>query len=355
LSALNIQRKILFRIAGLLAILGLAVLIVGYDQFMRSTTTDFETAKTFHLYPTSSLEDLADSLSSNGIIRKKTGFVVFGKLSGWGDQIKAGHYEVEPGASNKDILNILRRGLQTPVHVRVPAGTRKERMIRGMAKDMAFSVEELTAAFADVDLASSLGTDTTHLWASMVPDTYFFYWLSDPEEVISRIRRRYDGLFEAAADSLESIPWDMNADEVIRLAGIVEWESSHVPEKPTIAGVYLNRLRDRWALQADPTVQYALMLLEGEKRRLFFKDYKLNHPYNTYKFRGLPPGPITNPTLTSIQAVLYPTTHSYYYFVAKGDGQHIFSRTLAEHRRNAQEYYRLMRERRAAQAAAKTP
>ena len=341
--------------AGVILLLGLTVALAGYDQFMRDATTGFEETRSFNLYPESSLEDLADSLSANGILKKRSGFVLFGQLTGWGDQIKAGHYEVEPGSSNRQIMDKIRRGLQTAVHVRVPAGTRKERMIRGMARDMAFSEADLTEAFNDSEFASELGTDTTHLWASMVPDTYFFYWLSTPEEVITRIRKRYDDIFQAASDSLESIPWNMTADEVIRLAGIVEWESSHVPEKPTIAGVYLNRLRDRWALQADPTIQYALMLIEGEKRRLFFKDYELNHPYNTYKYRGLPPGPITNPTLTSIQAVLYPASHNYYFFVAKGDGQHIFSRTLAEHRRNAQEYYRVMRERRAAQAATKDP
>jgi len=144
----------------------------------------------------------------------------------------------------------------------------------------------------------------------------------------------------------------MTPDEIVRLAGIVEWESAYVPEKATIAGVYLNRIRNKWKLDADPTVQYAVMKLEGDKRRLFFKDYRMDHPYNTYKFRGLPPGPITNPSLTSIQSVLKPESHRYFFFVAKGDGQHMFSRTLSEHTRKAREYYRLMQQRRAEQRKA---
>jgi len=104
-------------------------------------------------------------------------------------------------------------------------------------------------------------------------------------------------------------------------------------------------------LQADPTVQYAILELEGQKRRLFFADYRLAHPYNTYLVSGLPPGPVTNPSRESIRAVLDPEDHEYLYFVAKGDGGHTFSKTLSEHNRAAQAFYTLMRERRAAQAA----
>jgi UPF0755 protein len=140
---------------------------------------------------------------------------------------------------------------------------------------------------------------------------------------------------------------DLTPDEVLRMASIVEWESHHEPEKPTVAGVYLNRLHDGWPLQADPTVQYAVMQSEGQKRRLLYSDYQIDHPYNTYNYRGLPPGPVNNPSPSSINAVLHPEAHKYYFFVAKGDGTHLFSRTLREHNRNAQEYYRLMRQRRA--------
>lgn len=329
-------------------------MIAGYDLVFRSTTPEYDGKRSVNIRPETNLEGVAEGLVDTGILKKSSGFVLLGKLTGWGSQIKAGHYEFEMGVSNRDVLETLRRGLQEPVRVRVPAGTRKERMIRSMAAEMAFTEEELTSAFSDEELATEMSTDTTHLWSFMIPDTYFFYWLTDPADVVRRIKDRYDNLYASALDSLGSIPVDLTPDEVIRAAGIVEWESSYVPEKPRIAGVYLNRLKNRWALQADPTVQYIIMLDEGEKRRLFFRDYEIDHPYNTYKFRGLPPGPITNPTASSIQSIFYPEAHSYFYFVAKGDGQHIFSKTLAEHRRNAQEYYRVMRMRRAEQAAAES-
>ncbi len=130
------------------------------------------------------------------------------------------------------------------------------------------------------------------------------------------------------------------------MASIVQWETYTESEMPTVAGVYLNRLRNRWRLQADPTIQYALVELEGAKRRLFFRDYRLDHPYNTYLHGGLPPGPVTNPSKEAIRSVLNPEPHRYFYFVATGDGTHIFSRTLAEHRRNANAYLEVMRRRR---------
>ena len=341
---------------GLIAILiAIAVGLAGYDFLYRSATPDYEGGRSVRIHPDLPIQDVSERLVESGILKRASNFSLLARTTGWAEQIKAGHYEFESGVSNLDIIDRMRRGLQEPVNVRIPAGTRKERMIRAMATEMAFSEEELTQAFSDEALAEELATDTTHLWAFMVPDTYHFYWLTSPEDVIRRVKRRYDGIIEAGIDSLGTLPRNFTPDEVVRLAGIVEWETAHVPEKATVAGVYMNRLNNRWRLDADPTVQYAIMKIEGDKRRLFFRDYDLQHPYNTYRRGGLPPGPITNPSLTSIQSIIYPEKHRYFFFVATGDGTHIFSRTLSEHRRNAQEYYRVMRQRRAeaeAEAAA---
>lgn len=338
---------------GIIAVLiATAAGLAGYDFLYRSATPTFEGERSVNLHPDIEIDEVSRRLVDAGILEKAGPFSVLARVTGWAEQIKAGHYEFESGVSNLDVIDVLRRGLQEPVNVYIPPGTRKERMIRSMAAEMAFSKEELTAVFADTAFAAELATDTTHLWAFMVPDTYHFYWLTSPEDVVRRVKRRYDGIIEAGIDSLGVLPRNLSSNEVVRLAGIVEWETAHVPEKPTVSGVYMNRLNNGWRLDADPTVQYAIMKIEGDKRRLFFKDYDLQHPYNTYRRRGLPPGPITNPTVTSIQSILYPESHGYFFFVARGDGTHIFSRTLSEHRRRAQEYYRVMRERRAAAAAA---
>ncbi len=348
------MKKDLYKLGGITLLLAIVFVGAGYDLFLRNATPSFDETRYINIRPNSSLDEVGIGLVDAGILKKKNRFVWLGKITGLGSQIKAGHFEFREGVSNRDILDVLRRGLQEPVRVRIPAGTRKERLISAMASEMAFSEEDLARALSDDSLARDLSTDTNHLWGFMIPDTYSFYWLTEPEDVIRRVKDHFDSIIASAMDSLDAIPMDMTPEEIIRLAGIVEWESAHAPEKATIAGVYINRLRNRWALQADPTIQYAIMLSEGEKRRLRFKDYDLDDPFNTYKYRGLPPGPITNPGSTSIQSVLFPEEHRFFYFIAKGDGQHIFSRTLSEHRRNAQSYYRLMDQRRREQAAAES-
>ena len=128
--------------------------------------------------------------------------------------------------------------------------------------------------------------------------------------------------------------------EIVTLASIVEMEAKVADEKPRIAGLYLNRLSRNMLLQADPTVIYAV----GERRRLLFKDYRVDHPYNTYLYAGLPPGPITNPDESSIRAVLQPEEHDYFYMVASPNGSHRFSRTFEEHRQASEEWRRWIQE-----------
>jgi UPF0755 protein len=342
----SIRRRLF--VAG--ALLAAALLAAAVDLFLLSATPGFDGVRVVNIRPGVELRQVADSLAGAGILERTTGFRWLARLTGWGDQIKAGHYEFESGVSNRDVLDVLRKGLQTPVRLRIPSGARRERIVQALAGPMAYSEDDVREALADSAFSASLATDTTHLWAYMLPETYFFYWLTPERDVIRRIKETTSSRISASIDSSRGVPLNMTEDEIIRLAGIVEWETAHVPEKKTVAGVYINRLRDHWALQADPTIQYALIQLEGSKRRLLFRDYEIDHPYNTYRYRGLPPGPITNPSESSIEAVINPESHRYYYFVARGDGRHIFSRTLAEHRRNANEYYRVMRERRAAQA-----
>ncbi len=327
-------------------------LLTGYLVAFSSVTQKYDIARSVLIPRGSDLDEVADSLTSGGILDKRRSFMVFARLSGWGHQVKAGHYIIESGSSSRDILDQLRRGLQEPVRVQVPAGTRKERLARALSQNMAFSSKDMLSVFRDSSFSAELQTDTTQLFGFILPETYFFYWLTSPEDVVRKIKASADTLIantrtrwdSTSADLSPGLAQKMSAEEVLRLAAIVEWETAHAPEKARIAGVYLNRIRNGWPLQADPTIQFAVMQLEGEKRRLLYRDYDLRHPYNTYNYRGLPPGPITNPSASSIRAVLGPEEHRFFYFVAAGDGTHIFSRTLSEHNRRANEYRRLMRE-----------
>ena len=321
----------------------LLALLTFYFLILASNTTGFQDSRNVQIPRGASFEDALDELQRQDIVARRRSLSLLGRLTGWGDQVKAGNYAFESGASNYDILQTLRRGLQTPVRVVIPPGSRKDVIAAVVAREMAFEKQDFLAALGDSSLAAELGTDTLHMFSYLLPETYFFYWLTSPEDVIWKVKKSFDSFYESNAEG--GNPQSLTMDEVLRVASLVEWESDLLHERPTIAGVYLNRLRDGWLLQADPTVQFALIEIEGQKRRLFFRDYKIDHPFNTYIIRGLPPGPVTNPAPTAVAAALHPEEHNYYYFVATGDGGHLFSRTLREHNSAAAAYYRRLRER----------
>ena len=334
------RKNLLIGIAVLL-LLGLLAASAGAWIVFSSNTETYEEPRSLYIPRGAEFEQIVDSLNTRDIIASAATFSWMAKLTGWGAQIDAGHYRIPSGASNYNILSKLRRGEQDPVRVTIPPGTRPEVVAAVAARDMAFPADSFLAALNDTSLARSLGTDTTHLFGYMLPETYSFYWLTSEERVITRIKEHFDNFFTAEmaarADSL-----GLTTDEVVSLAAIVQWETSLNSEKPRVAGVYLNRLRIGMALQADPTVQYALLETEGQKRRLRYVDYDIEHPYNTYNFRGLPPGPITNPSASSIRAVVNAEDHDYLYFVANIEGGHTFNETLRAHNRDARAFHRAL-------------
>ena len=316
---------------------------------VRPNTPDFEGSRTVRIPPGSEFEAVIDSLHANGILRRAGTFRLMARTTGWGDQIKAGHYAFPAGVSNHDMLSVLRRGLQEPVRLTIPPGVRPEVAAAVAARNMFFSPEDFSAALADTQLAAAFRTDTAGLFGYMLPETYHFYWLSSAERAVRTITETFDAFFErelrAGADSL-----GLSKRDVATLASIIEWEALRVEEKPMISGVYHNRLRIGMKLDADPTIQYIILQQEGSKRRLLYSDYRIPHPFNTYLHGGLPPAPLNNPSASSLRAAVAPARHDFLYFVATGDGTHHFSRTLTEHLRAARRYHALMRQRRAEQA-----
>ena len=346
------------------ALLGLAVAAAGAWVAFAPNTPGFEDARGVRL-PTRSFEAAADSLEAAGLLASRGSFELFARLTGWDEQVKPGHYRFEAGASNWDLLDKIRKGLEDPVLVTIPPGTRPEVLAAVLRRDLGTDSTAVADAFRDPELAAELGTDTLHLFGHMRPNTFDIYWTTDAEEAVRRIHRWYERFWTDAREA-KARALGLTPDEVLTLASIVEWEARVPEERPRIAGVYLNRLLGRTAagrmrLQADPTVQYALMRSDGgPMRRLLRADYRFPHPYNTYLIDGLPPGPITNPSESSIDAVLDNEAHDYLFFVAEpgGSGRHRFTRTAAEHNRAAAEWsawlseqVRLRRAREAAERA----
>ena len=336
--------KILIKVGLALLLAGLLAGGAGAYLLFAPNTSVYEGERSVKIPPGTGFDAAVDSLDAAGVLGLDRSFRWVARATGWGSQIKAGHYTFEAGQSNYDLLNTLRKGLQTPIRLTIPPGTRPEVIAAVAGRDLYAGPEAFAAALRDPALAEALGTDTLHLFAYMLPETYFFYWLTDAETVVRRVKEQFDGFFdEAMRQKAEAL--NLSVGDVLSLAAIVEWETSVEEEKARVAGVYLNRLRRGWPLQADPTVQYAVIEREGQKRRLLFRDYDIQHPYNTYQFTGLPPGPVTNPSPSSIRAVLDAEEHDYMYFVARPEGGHAFNETLAGHNRDANRLRRYLRER----------
>ena len=335
------SRSLLGLVVAVLFLGGLVAGVGGAIVF-GPNTTGYDAPRSVFLPRNPSLDAAIDSLDRAEILAAPASFRLVATATGWGDQIKSGHYRIPPRSSNYRMLDKLRRGLQDPVRVMIPAGRRTDDLAEAMGRVLERDVEAFHTVFHDTTLARELGTTPSRLFGYMLPETYEFYWQTPPETVVRRVKRAFDRFYErelaAAADSL-----GFTKREVVTLASIVEKEALFDREKPRIAGVYWNRLERGWPLQADPTVQYALMD-RGDERvtRVLYKHLEIDHPYNTYQIQGLPPGPIANPSPSSLRAAASPERHEYFYFAADGTGGHTFSRTLREHNRAAEKYQQML-------------
>lgn len=333
--------RLLSLVAVLLFLVG-GIVGTGGALVFGPNTTAYDAPRSVYLPRDVSLDAALDSLDRAGILASPRTFRLVAGATGWGGQIKSGHYRILPRSSNYQMLGKLRRGLQDPVRVRIPSGRRTHALAETMGRALRRDADAFRTAIRDTSLARDLGTTPDRLFGYMLPNTYEFYWQTSPETVVRRVKRAFDRFYErrleAQADSV-----GLSTREVVTLASIVEQEALIDTEKPTIAGVYVNRLERGWPLQADPTVQYALIDTgTGRVTRVLHEHLEIDHPYNTYQIQGLPPGPIATPSPSSLRAAANPERHEYFYFTADGTGGHTFSRTLREHNRAAEKYQRML-------------
>ena len=269
----------------------------------------------------------ADSLARAGIIRSARLFRLYAKLRGVDREIKPGTYMLPRGSSYGSALDALRAGKGLVSTITIPEGYALSQILPLLATRLGLSPESLAVAVRDTALLHRLDVPTPTLEGYLFPDTYIFSAGTTARGAIGAMVRRFEQVWEPAwTQRLDTIA--MSRHDVVTLASIVEKEARLAPERPVIAAVYMNRLRDRMLLQADPTVQYAL----GEHQsRVLYKHLEVSSPYNTYKHPGLPPGPIASPGRASLAATLYPANVPYKYFVALPDGHHEFRTDLAGH------------------------
>ncbi|MEW6509421.1 MAG: endolytic transglycosylase MltG [Bacteroidota bacterium] len=323
------RRSLLIGGGVLLALLGGAI-GAGLWVFYGGNYFDQGNERVFTVNRGESFISVVDSLEAQGIIRSRELFVFVAKVYGGTERIQAGKYGLVSGISNAELFQMLRSGKGNMlIHVTIPEGSR----IRVQARLFARTLGIDSAAYArhafDPSFAAALRIRQPSLEGYLLPDTYGFHWEQDERDIL---RRQVDNFRAFFADSLEqraaTFGWDVHT--MLTFASIVEGEAVLDEERAIIAGVYHNRLRRGMKLEADPTIQY---LLPDGPRRVLYSDLKADNPYNTYRYPGLPPGPVNNPGRASILASLYPVRHDYLFFVANGKGGHWFTRTYDDHLR----------------------
>jgi UPF0755 protein len=277
----------------------------------------------------STLNDVADSLAAADVVGSPLLFRAYARLVRAERDLKAGTYEMRTGSSWPTALGRLTRGEVVTEALTIPEGFQLAQMAPRIAELTGAPAETVLAALRDEALIERLGVPGPGLEGYLFPDTYRFASGVAVERVIETMGRRYRAIWTPERRARLDAS-GMTEREAVTLASIVQAEARQVPEMRRIAGVYRNRLDAGWLLQADPTVLYAL---GGYRARLLYAaiDSVQNHPYNTYGTAGLPPGPIGAPGELAIDAALGPEAHDYMYFVARADGSHVFTRTLAEH------------------------
>lgn len=273
-------------------------------------------------------KQFTDSLEAHHLIRHKQIFLLLGKLSGKDTRLQAGRFEIPKGMSEWQLLKFLENPPRARIKVTLPEGILSSRMAGILAKRLGIDSSRFCQLVYDSAFASSLVPGVPNLEGYLQPETYFFEWKTPEEEIIKYLVKQTLQIFEPDSIQQQLKKLGMTPREILTLASIIEGEVMVDSERVYISSVYHNRLRKGWRLQADPTIQFAI---PGPPRRLLKKDLEIDSPYNTYKYRGLPPGPINNPGKESILAALFPKKTKYLYMVAIGDGRHKFSRTLKEH------------------------
>lgn len=252
--------------------------------------------------------------------------------------IRPGRFEIQSGWSNRKLIQHLRSGKQASVNLVL----NNERLISEVAGKISSFIEadsmEILNALQSPNLAEKLGLTPETMMTIFIPNTYRVYWNASPEKLIDRLVAERNKFWEGNQREAKREKLGLTREEVYTLASIVEKETNYNPEKPTVAGVYLNRLRKDIALQADPTVVFANQ--DFTIRRVLNRHLEKDSPYNTYKYPGLPPGPIAMASISSIDAVLENKQHKYIYFCAKPDnsGQHAFAKNLTAHNANARKF-----------------
>jgi UPF0755 protein len=301
-----------------------AALAFGWLHFARGPA---DTPTVIQVRPGMTFGVLIDSLAARGVVRHPVLFRAAARLAGIDRQLHIGLYEFAPAASPYDVLRRLARHEQVNVQFTVVEGATMSEFLPLVAGVLELPLDALTRAAGDPARIRRMGSPTDRLEGYLFPETYTVPWGADAGTVVDAMLAQFETVWDRVRSGYGGT---LSRHQAVTLASLIEAEAKDGAERGRISSVFHNRLERRMRLQCDPTVIYAM---GGLDRPLLRKDWQYQSPYNTYVVAGLPPGPICSPGEASLRAALYPETTEYLYFVARGDGTHVFSRTLTEHER----------------------
>ena len=333
------MKKVIYIILFALISIGGVGGIYFYKIFYESNTL-FNEEYVFFKIPTNSTENqLLDSIGK--YVEDLSKFSKAANYKDYFSNIKPGRYKLENGFNNNQIINSLRSN-NVPIKITYNNIETFDQLIKRISERIEADSLSLSNVFYEEKFLNDLGLDGESVFSLFIPNTYEFFWNTSAIQFRERILKEFNRFWNDSRIE-KSKKVNLNPIEVMTLASIVQKETPKVDERPTIAGVYLNRLERNMKLQADPTVVYTIKKRDGfdtKIRRVLYKDLRIKSPYNTYVYRGLPPAPIVTPDISAIEAVLNPQKHSFIYFVAdvSNPGYHLFSRTNAEHNRKKRQY-----------------
>jgi UPF0755 protein len=333
---------IVYALGGAVVLVGLYVAYTVYTGFFKGNVSDKQNY--LYIYSDWEYEDVLKSLRDQEILLNEKSFRWAAEQKDYPTRVKPGRYKLQEGMNNRTLLNMLGAGLQEPVRIRFENIRLREEFAAKIAEQLEVDSLSIMNILNDSNLADSLGFTDQNFFSLFIPNTYEFYWNTSAEQFLARMQTEY-GRFWNEDRRAKAANLGLSPQEVSVLASIVKGEALHIDEMPKIAGLYLNRLRIGMPLQADPTVIFANQ--DFSIRRVLYKHLTIDSPYNTYKYKGLPPGPIMMPSIQSIDAVLNFDKHNYIYMCAKDDfsGYHLFAENLAEHNRNARKFQQALNER----------
>jgi UPF0755 protein len=326
LAALFSGRKKWFSIA---VVLVMAASVTNFGYFVWSPGGKGDTVKIVDLAKGTTIRKFADELAAQKVIRSTFMFQLLARLNGASAKAKAGTYQLSDAMTPAEILRKLVSGEIYEKKFSLPEGYSIYQAAELLDAKKLFSGEDFLRACRDRQLLQQLGINGATAEGYLYPGTYNLLKMADPADLVKTMAAQATKLYaERFAPLGKGVR--LSRHQVLTLASIVEKEAVAPQERPVIASVFFNRLKKKMPLQSDPTAVYGVRAFSG---RVSGEDVRRNSAYNTYVINGLPPGPIGNPSEGAIEAVLKPAVTGYYYFVAKKDGSHHFSATLAEHNR----------------------